>query len=462
VLVFLARSVRSSRAVRFPVLALVWSLALSAPVHAHADDASQSELPPRRAVPDLDGRPPIGPDPVLDGLLWVPRILTSPLYVITENLIRAPLGALLTELERIGALDWLFSTGGPISVLPTMFYEFGLSPSVGIYAAWDGFIIDENRISLHAATWGEDWLRLIARDRVQISDEFQVAMRFEARRRPDQLVHGIGYDATQTQRGRFGVDLLEARVEAKYSPWRLSSALFQLGYRNVGFRDGAWNGEISVLRRDVPPPTGYLTGYELVFLRADLLLDTHEPVGELTRARFRARVLVEPNIAFGGLTDGGPVSTYMRWGGELAGSTDFLGRGRVFMLRFRTELVSPLQDGAPIPFYELPDAGGRGPLSGFISGQLRGHSTIGLSLEYVWPVYALLDGFTQITIGNAFGTHYEGFELDRLRLSWQIGIMPRFEGEHLIELSFGLGTQTFEEGGQVEQVRVVVGARHGL
>jgi hypothetical protein len=448
--------------VRVAVLALVFSLAALAPPRAHADEP-EPQLE-RRAVPDLDGRPPIEPDPTLDALLWIPRILTSPLYLLTEYAIRVPLGALMTELERAGALDWLFASGGPVTVMPTMFYEFGLSPSVGLYAAFDGLAFDENRISLHAATWGEDWLRLIVRDRVRISDRTQLALRFEARRRPDQLVQGVGFDATQVPRARFGVDLLEARAEVKIEPWRSSALTFQVGYRSVGFRDGGWAGEPSVLARNAPPPEGYLTGYELLFFRTDLLFDSHEPTGELTRARVRARVLAEQNVAFGGLTTGleRRFSSFVRWGGELAASTDFLGRGRVFMLRFRTELVSPMEPGSPIPFYELPDAGGRGPLPGFITGQLRGQSTVGLSLEYVWPVYALLDGFTQISVGNAFGEHYAGFSADRLRLAWQIGIVPRFEGEHLIELSFGLGTETFANGGAVSQARIVVGARHGL
>jgi hypothetical protein len=253
-------------------------------------------------------------------------------------------------------------------------------------------------------------------------------------------------------------------VELKLSYWRGGALVAWAGYRNVGFRESSFLGDPSVLARGAPPPTGYLSGYELAFFRFDLLFDSHEPVGELSRARVRARVLVEQNAAFGGLTAQDPrlFSSFVRWGGELAASTDFLGAGRVFMLRFRTELVSPLVPGAPIPFYELPDAGGRGPLPGFITGQLRGESVIGLALEYVWPVYALLDGFTLISIGNAFGTHYEGFEWDRLRLSWQIGIVPRFDGEHLIEISFGLGTETFERGAELSQARLVVGARHGL
>ena len=430
-----------------------------------SEEAEPPPLPPRREVPDLDGRPPSDANDVADAFLWIPRILTGPLYLITEYVIRVPLGAALYELERAGLLDWLFATGGPVTILPTVFVEFGLSPSVGIYAAIDGFPFDENRLSVHAATWGEDWLRLIVRDRIRLREGMDLAFRFEAIRRPDQLLEGFGHDATQLPRARFGMEDMEARVELHYRFWRRSELRYDAGYRTVGFYDTNWGGDPSVSERG-PIPPGYPEGYELVFARADVLVDTHSPERELTRARFRLDLLAELNGAFGGLTENDPrqlVSSWVRWGGEIAGSTDFLGRGRTLMLRLRTQLVSPLGSDTVIPFYEYPDAGGsRGPLQGFVTGQLRGQSVVGLTFEYVWPVYALLDGTISASVGNAFGHHFEGFEWDRLRLGFQIGLLPRFSGEHLVEISLGFGTETFERGTEVTQVRLVAGTRHGL
>ncbi len=447
-------------------LGLIVATTLFAPSLVRAEDGEPALV--RREVPDLDGRPPASNDEVLDALLWIPRVLTSPLYVLTEYVIRRPLGALLTELEHAGIIDALFASGGDYGVLPTMFFEFGLSPSFGLYGYVDHFLFEENRISAHAAMFGEDWLRLIVRDRVQLTPTMDLALRVELRRRPDQLVEGIGYDATQTPRSRFGVDQLEVRVDLGYQPWRRSGFNYQMGYRAVGFRDRGWNGEPSVSAVErASPLVAFDTGYELAFFRADLLLDTHDPRDELTTARLRARFVVEHDTAFGGLTSGERdllFSSWVRWGGELAASTDFLGRGRAFMLRFRTELVSPLDDDdvGRVPFYELPDAGGKGPLPGFVTGQLRGRSTLGLTLEYVWPVYALLDGSLRASVGNAFGQLYDGFEWDRLRASFGIGLVPRFSGEHLVEISFDVGTETFARGAEITSARLVVGARHGL
>lgn len=457
-----------SRALWFFVATALLSLTLLGPAHARADDEEEEEEAApmvRREVPDLDGRPPSDENEALDALLWIPRVLTSPLYLLNELVLREGLGALVTELERAGLVDSLFESG-TFGVTPSAFYEFGLSPSFGLFAFVDQFPFTENRLSVHAATFGEDWNRLIIRDRVQMTETMQLSFRVELQIRPDQIVEGIGYDAPQTPRGRFGLERIEARIDLGYDYWRGSALNYQIGYRSNDFRDRDWNGQPSVGRVGTGSTlVGFETGYELVFARADLLLDTHEPTGELTRGRFRLRVFAEQNAAFGGLTANDPdvlFSSFVRWGGELAVATDFLGRGRVFMLRFRTELVSPLDDTGLIPFFELPDAGGKGPLPGFITGQLRGQSVMGLTFEYVWPVYAFLDGALHISVGNAFGTHYEGFEWDRLRLSWGIGLVPRFSGEHLLELSFDVATETFERGAAVTQARVVVGARHGL
>ena len=50
---------------------------------------------PKRAVPDYSGR---GEEPTTAGdvALWIPRVILSPLYFVSEYIIRRPLGWLIT------------------------------------------------------------------------------------------------------------------------------------------------------------------------------------------------------------------------------------------------------------------------------------------------------------------------------------------------------------------------------
>jgi len=52
-----------------------------------------------RTVPDYTGRG-VEPKTAGDVLIWVPRVILSPLYVVSEYIIRQPLGALTTAAEK--------------------------------------------------------------------------------------------------------------------------------------------------------------------------------------------------------------------------------------------------------------------------------------------------------------------------------------------------------------------------
>src|SRR5689334_24631168 len=94
-----------------PLFALGVSLASPALAQAPKKDEKvakkQDEPPPdapiskddERAVPDYDGR---GDDPTTAGdvLIWVPRVLFSPLYFVSEFIVRRPLGWLVSTAEE--------------------------------------------------------------------------------------------------------------------------------------------------------------------------------------------------------------------------------------------------------------------------------------------------------------------------------------------------------------------------
>ncbi|NUM89477.1 MAG: EamA family transporter, partial [Bdellovibrionales bacterium] len=63
----------------------------------------------------------------------------------------------------------------------------------------------------------------------------------------------------------------------------------------------------------------------------------------------------------------------------------------------------------PVPFNELAQAGGPGPLRGFRPGRLYGRSALALTTEYRWPIWHRLDGTLFTSVGNVFGAHLDGF-----------------------------------------------------
>src|SRR5690242_17423021 len=89
-------------------LASLVSLAIIAvaPHTANAADAEPAPTSPKRALPDYDGRG--NPEASSSPALWVPRVLLSPAYLVSEYGIRRPLGFLISSAERAGLPGMLY------------------------------------------------------------------------------------------------------------------------------------------------------------------------------------------------------------------------------------------------------------------------------------------------------------------------------------------------------------------
>src|SRR5262245_6972398 len=125
-------------------------------------EAGAAERPPKRELPDYDGRggPPTTPG---DGLLWVPRVVLFPLYLTSEYIIRRPLGWLISTAERnqIPALLYDFFAFGPnhkAGFFPTAYVDFGFEPSIGLFMFWNDAGFSGHNLRLSVATWGSGWL----------------------------------------------------------------------------------------------------------------------------------------------------------------------------------------------------------------------------------------------------------------------------------------------------------------
>jgi hypothetical protein len=136
-------------------------------------------------------------------------------------------------------------------------------------------------------------------------------------------------------------------------------------------------------------------------------------------------------------------------------------RGRVISLSVTTLFTDPLGD-RPVPFTELASLGGDPPMRGYYPGRLVDRSAIAAMAHYMWPIGPWLDGTMRAAVGNVFDEHLQGFRPGRLRFSGDIGISSVGVGEYPIELIFGLGSETFEQGAEIDSFRATLAVNHGF
>jgi len=446
------RSVRSSRR------AILWmaatALALSTPRGAAAD--------PKRPVPDYDGRG--NPDADAGGgALWVPRVVLSPLYLISEFVLRRPIGALISTAEREHWIDtvsdvFLFGPQNNYLLVPTALFDFGLLPSVGLYFSGDNVFAAGNTIKLHAATWGPPWLNLTALDRYSWNaGRSTISARVDFRRAADTLFLGIGPDVTTATRSRYGLQRLDGHVSFKQALIGESGVAVYGGVRGTWYPDGDCCNDPSLASRiadgSLPMPPGFGLAYTSVYQRVDVTLDSRAPRPAPATGGY-VNLHGEPNF------DVRNGRSWIRYGGVLGGIVDVNGHQRALGLRVSADFVDPLEGGV-VPFNELAGLGSD-MMPGFVDGWMLGRSAIASQLSYTWPVAVWLDGEARVSAGNAFADHLDGFALRKLRLSGDVGVTSIGARDQGFEILAGVGTETIEHGGHITSVRLTFGSRRGF
>lgn len=445
--------------------------AVFAPATAHAQVAtaalepSDDAEPPRpRDVPDYDGRGPVPEDPA-EPWLWIPRIATGPLYLVSEYLLRAPLGWFFTELERSGILPAAVAyLSRDFAVVPVALLDLGLRPSVRVFAFWKHALFDANRLDLSAATGGSGLLDARIADTVAV-DDVQVRLAFRASRRDDQVFGGIGSGAQNTvaNRARFTETRIETELRFDWRFWRRSHLRLGAAYDRRRFRDGDSLGDPALSARqdqlaDGRLPAGFAEGYSALRARAELVVDSR-PANGVLAGGVRVGAYAEPALDLEHASE----RRWMRWGGHVTLATDALGSQRVLSLEGDAHLVEDLgSDGDTIPFTELVDPGAAGFLPAYLPGQLRGRSAAALTARYRWPIWVFLDGSVFFSIGSVFGEHFAGFDTELLRYSFGIGVDAPNAGEHPFVFQLAFGSETFANGGEITSFRVLLGARNFL
>jgi hypothetical protein len=446
----LARLLRSATAL---------TLALSCAHHA-------AGAPEKRAAPDYDGRDGKGqPATPGDVALWAPRIVLFPLYVVSEFVLRRPLGWLISNAERAQVPSALydFFTFGPdhkAGFVPIAFVDFGFKPSVGAYAFWDDVGFKGHQLRARGSTSGVDWLAGTLAERFPVADG-TLTLVTSATRRPDYVYYGTGPRSREEDRSRYGSNSWNVRAEYELPLWASSSVVSDVGFRSASFYAGQFGDERSTpelaAEGRYPLPPGYDDGYSAVVSSLKLVLDSRRlepPRGSGVRLQLDGERGTDLR--------GEPFGGWLRYGAMLGGALDLGDNGRAVSLNVATQFADPTGNAQPVPFTELVTLGGTHFLPGLREGRLRDRSGIVGALRYTWPIWIWLNAGMEAAVGNVFGPGLEGFAPDLLRFSTAIGFETHGSRDSIFRAVVGVGTSTFRDGAHPESVRLTFGGATGL
>lgn len=425
---------------------------------------------PKRAVPNYDGRE-APPPTVGEVLLWVPRVALSPAYLLSEYVLRRPLGFLISEAERVdlvGTVKDVFTFGpeGSAGIVPTLLLDFGLEagflPSGGFYFFWDDMGVDHNDLRLRAAFGGSDWIQLRLRDRFSFGagERYRLALVAGFDRRKDWVYAGIGGSHGKARISRYGEDRKELGLNFHWAIDERSWLETEGRARDVSFfgggccEDRQLDGLIAA-GFELPPP-GYASGYSVWQQTLSVALDSRKrrPESESgVRAEVRGGVSLNLN-GRGGLGWG----TY---GATVGGFVD-LWQQRTLGLIVHTDFADPLDGDSEVPFTELAMLGGDEPFQGFIEGRLRGRSALAVTAEYKWPIWVWMDGWLYASVGNVFGAHLEDVDPAKMRVSFGLGMKTADETDHAFQFLVAAGTTPIEQGADITEVRFAFGTTSGF
>jgi hypothetical protein len=419
---------------------------------------------PKRPVPDYDGRGPPGKPPG-DAALWVPRVVLSPLYLVSEYVLREPLAVVVPAAENADVPRKLydFFAFGPdhkAGVVPIGYFEFDFNPSLGVYAFWNDALGKGNDWALHTEAWPSDWYAVSLRDSVRLDDERTLLFHLSGVHRPDRVFYGLGPQSLQSSQSRFTEAVADESVMLDWKYFRESHVKLTTGVRSESLGPGSYGSDPSLGQEAstgaFAVPYGYGGRYTAQYNRVLASLDSRRP---WPAPGSGARIEVQAEQGSDLISS--PASGWIRYGGTASGFVDLDQHQRVVNLSVGVECADSLGT-LPIPFTELVSLGGDGPMRGYFMRRMIDRSAATAALHYVWPIGPWLGGNIEAAVGNVFGEHLQGFRPDLLRLSGDIGITTVGVSDYPIEAIVGIGTETFEHGGQVDSIRAAISVNHGF
>ncbi len=445
----------------------------------------------KRPLPDYDGR---GEEPTTAGdvLIWIPRGIFFPAYLVSEYVIRWPLGKLTSALDEHdvpGILSdfFTFGPGDRSGLVPSALIDFGFRPSIGLYFFTDDVLWDGNAIRSHLAFGGVDWYRgtLTVRHKIQEESAEQHAQRMQIRtvfsHRPDWLFWGIGPMSDDDERTGYSAQRIDSTASFTGGIWRSSWLEAYAGVRHVDFKDETTDDEqplsegVRAGYYDFPPL--YLDGYFIGRVGLNGALDTRKrrnaydgegsdfvsPPGTGLKLALRGELggSFRDVSATADMPHGTEQIRYLKYGASLGAYYD-LYQQRTLGLQLMVDFVDPFADEGQIPFTELATLGGSRPMRGFLQYRLLDRSSAVAQVEYRWPIWVSLDGVLHYAVGNVFEEHLGNFDPALLRQSFGGGFRATGSRDHSFELLIAGGTQTFDQGSTPDSFRFVFGATSGF
>jgi len=407
-------------------------------------DAAEPGPSAKRRLPSYDGRAPdSGPSP----LHWVARVVLFPPYLVSEYVLRRPIGWAVLGAERHDLVEPK-SPGGEGSFVPTFLVDAGQRSQLGLVYERRDFPARDDALRLHAAFGGLDWQRLIASERFALDASSGVTLRLEGWRRSDGVFYGIGPRAPAADQSFYG-------TEVARGSFTFQGGVGALGIEAHGrveraaFHDDPCCGP-TLAQTGVPHPAGFDEGVGVFAEGLSLSLDSRRKKADETGARLE--IGAEHGIGFVGLSP----DRWLGYRGTASGALDLTGHHRVLALAVHVRLVDPLGQ-SEVPFTELVSLGGDAPMRGFRGGRVRDRSAAVATVEYEYPIWAFLDGVAEVAIGNGFGVHLEELAPELMRLSFGGGIRSTGSGAVGFALLLATGTETFAAGTALEGVRFILG-----
>jgi hypothetical protein len=330
-------------------------------------------------------------------------VILFPLYLVAEDVIRAPLSVAIPAAERIDLPRKMydFFTFGPkhnAGIVPVGFVAFDFAPSVGLFFFWNDPSLSGHRLNAHVEAWPTDWVAASVTERIPVGKDRAVSFRVAEIHRPDRVFYGLGSDTRQSYQSRYTQQTFEAGGTFEWRFFRQSRVEAATGVRAADLSNGSFGSDPSLQKEAATGafaiPYGFDRGYTAVYNRLHVDLDSrrrHEGLATASSVAPGSGVRVDAYGEEGSDIRGDPGSGWIRYGGSAGAYLDLNGHGRVLSASALAAFADPLGRN-PIPFPELVSLGGDAPMRGYFPGRLLGRSAAVATLHYVWPVAPWLGG----------------------------------------------------------------------